>query len=126
MQASRKPPLDDIALAYIRAGSVYINAHIVTGLISKLKGLLFRPTLGDRQAVVFTPCSFVHTCGMDYLVDIIFLDKNFCVIEITQDCRPWRFVYCKNATHILKMLGGQAEELNLRLGQTFTFYPATV
>ena len=126
MQTPRKSSLGDISVVYIRAGNVYINAHMVTGVISKLKGLLFRPSLSDRQAVVFTPCSFVHTCGLDYHVDIIFLDKNFCVIKIAHDCRPWRFLYCQKATLILKMLGGQAEELHLSVGQTFTFYPATV
>jgi uncharacterized membrane protein (UPF0127 family) len=126
MQTSNKHSLENIAIAYIRAGNVYINAQIVTGLFTKLKGLLFQSKLGDRQALVLTPCAMVHTFGMDYDIDIIFLDKNFRVVKIIHTCSPWRLVYCKNSTHALKMLGGQAEDLHLSVGQTFVFYPASV
>ncbi|OYY48826.1 MAG: hypothetical protein B7X95_05985 [Methylophilaceae bacterium 17-44-8] len=126
MQPKLTPSLDEISTAYIRAGSVYINAKIAKGFFSKFRGLLFKPALDDREALVITPCRSVHTCGMHYAIDLIFLNKQFKVINIEHQCQPWRFFYCKGAVHTIEMMGGQAEMLNLSIGQTFIFYPTSL
>ncbi|MDP3609584.1 MAG: DUF192 domain-containing protein [Methylophilus sp.] len=126
MQPKLTPSLDGINTAYIRAGNVYINAHIAKGFVARLRGLLCRPALDDREALVLTPCHSVHTCGMHYIIDVVFLNKQFKVVRIEHRCQPWRFFYCKEATHTLEMLGGQAENLNLSVGQTFVFYPTSI
>lgn len=126
MEPKLTPSLDGIQTAYIRAGNVYINARIAKGFFEKLKGLLYRPMLDDREAIVLTRCNSIHTCGMQYAIDVIFLSKHFKVIKIEKDCKPWRFFRCKGAAHTLEMLGGQAELLQLSVGQTFIFYPTSI
>ena len=126
MQPKLSPSLEEIHTAYIRAGNVYINARIAKGFFAKLKGLLFKPALNDREALVITPCHSVHTCGMQYAIDLIFLNKQFKVVKIEHHCQPWRFFYCRGAVHTLEMLAGQAEDLNLSVGQTFIFYPTSI
>lgn len=125
MEPKLTPSLDGIHTAYIRAGNVYINAHIAKGFFAKLKGLLFKPMLDDREAIVLTRCNSVHTCGMQYAIDVIFLNKQFKVVRIESDCKPWRFFYCRGAAHTLEMLAGQADNLRLGVGQTFVFYPTS-
>lgn len=125
MLSPNTPSLDEITIAYIRAGNVYINARITSGFFANLKGLLFRPPLNDREALVLSPCNSVHTCGMQYAIDLIFLNKQFQVLKIVHTLHPWRFTYCKDASHTMKMAGGQAISLDLKVGQTFIFYPAT-
>ncbi|WP_052185034.1 DUF192 domain-containing protein [Methylotenera sp. N17] len=125
MSSSKTPSLDEVTIAYIRAGNVYINARITGGLFANLKGLLSGPPLNDREALVLSPCNSAHTCGMQYAIDLIFLNKQFQVLKIVHALQPWRFTYCKEATHTMKMRGGQAINLDLQIGQTFIFYPTT-
>jgi uncharacterized membrane protein (UPF0127 family) len=126
MRPTLSPSLAEIKTAYIRAGNVYINAQIAKGFFERLKGLLFKSALDDRQALVLTPCNSVHTCGMQYTIDLVFLNKQFQVIRIESHCQPWRFFYCKGAAHTLEMLAGQAESLHLGVGQTFVIYPTSL
>lgn len=37
------------------------------------------------------PCRGVHTLGMGFPIDIIYLDRSLTVVEIQPALRPWRF-----------------------------------
>ena len=37
------------------------------------------------------PCHGVHTLGMGFPIDVVYLDHALTVIHIQRDVRPWRF-----------------------------------
>ena len=66
---------------------------------SRLRGLLARPTLaGDgSQALLITPCASVHTFGMRYPLDLVYLDFAGKVVGWREHVAPWRFSACRRA-----------------------------
>ena len=60
---------------------------------TRLRGLLgmapddFRNGFG----LWIVPCHGVHTLGMGFPIDVVYLDRTNTVIHIQRDLRPWRF-----------------------------------
>lgn len=50
------------------------EAIIATSFFLRLRGLLFREPLKDNECIVLYPCRSIHTFGMKYSIDILFLD----------------------------------------------------
>ncbi len=82
----------------------------------RARGLLARKALDSSEGFWLEPCPSVHTIGMCYALDIVFLDCNGCVKKIVENLRPMRFAICPNATVSLELLAGQAANLNITPG----------
>jgi len=60
-------------------------------LPQRMRGLLGRPPPPKHCALLITRCGSVHTVGMKYPLDLIFLDKNNCVTRVAHNVPPNRF-----------------------------------
>ena len=57
-----------------------------------------------EYALFFQDCSSVHTFFMRFNLTLIFLDKNYEIVAVKSDVKPWRIVLpVKNAVSILEM-----------------------
>lgn len=65
------------------------NIEISGGFWSKLKGLLFRDSINEDEAMLFLNCSRVHTSFMKFDICVIYLDEKFNVIE-HEILKPWK------------------------------------
>jgi len=59
-------------------------------LPQRLRGLLGRPPPPKGCALLIERCGSVHTVGMRYALDLIFLDKNRCVTRVVRNVPPNR------------------------------------
>lgn len=51
-----------------------------------------------------TPCRGVHTLGMRFPIDVIYLDRQNTVVHLEQNLRPWRIArVCLKATSVLEL-----------------------
>jgi len=66
---------------------------IATGIWSRMRGLLGRPGLPDDTAMFLSPCNSIHTVGMRFSLDVIFLDRAQRVVRIVRAVRPNRFAF---------------------------------
>ncbi len=75
------------------------QAYLATALAvadthwTRLRGLLGL-TSGDFRngsGLWIVPCHGVHTLGMGFPIDVVYLDRALTVIHIQSDLRPWRF-----------------------------------
>ena len=57
---------------------------------SRLIGLLGRSRLQDGEAMVFPACRSIHTVGMRFAIDVLFLDQAGRVIAARAGLKPWR------------------------------------
>lgn len=72
-------------------------------------GLLVRPPLQPGQALWLNPCGGVHTWGMRYAIDVLFLDPELTVLRVVRDVRPWRLVFAPRRTRsVLELPAGGA------------------
>jgi uncharacterized membrane protein (UPF0127 family) len=52
-------------------------------------GLLGRPPLREGEALWLSPCGGVHTWGMRYAIDVLFLDAEMRVVGVRRGVGPW-------------------------------------
>ncbi len=56
---------------------------------SRLKGFLLRPPPRSGEGILLTPCNAIHTWGMRFPLDVVYLDASGQVLKIVQNLPPW-------------------------------------
>lgn len=56
----------------------------------RLRGLLFAPPLGEGEGLWIAPCGSVHTVGMRYPIDVLFVDADGVAVGLYPALRPGR------------------------------------
>jgi uncharacterized membrane protein (UPF0127 family) len=88
------------------------QAYLATALAvadthwTRLRGLLglapgdFR----NGNGLWIVPCHGVHTLGMGFPIDVVYLDHEMTVIHVQSQLRPWRFAPVRaQATSVLEL-----------------------
>lgn len=75
---------------------------------SRLRGLLLRePLCADgSEGLLITPCASVHTLGMAYPIDVVFLDKEGVVLGCQEAVAPARVRLQRGARSALELVSG--------------------
>ena len=58
------------------------------GFWARLRGLLCRPRLLPGQGLWITSCNWIHTVGMRFAVDVLYLDREGRVLRLASDMHP--------------------------------------
>ncbi|MBT6324595.1 MAG: DUF192 domain-containing protein [Bdellovibrionales bacterium] len=66
------------------------KAKLASGIYERMKGLMFSKSLEGFDGLILDPCNSIHTCFMNYNIDVIFLDKDLTIIKIIRDMKKWR------------------------------------
>ena len=66
--------------------------------------------LGRREAapLLLVPARSVHTCGMRFAIDAVFLDADLRVVKVVRGLRPWRLASARRARVVLETEAGGA------------------
>ena len=93
------------------------NATWASTMFSRLKGLLGRASFEPGEALILPSCSAVHMFFMRFAIDIVFCDKNFQVLGIQENLRPWRISkLVPNAYYTIELPLGTIQQADIRLG----------
>ena len=80
-------------------------------------GLLRRRQLGSDEGLLLTPGGSVHTLGMHFPIDVIFLDAQMRIRKIARGVRPWRMSFSPADTRcVLELASGRATTASLHIG----------
>lgn len=81
-----------------------VSIRVASTLWERLVGLLGTSADGfDFDALLITPCSSVHTVGMRYPIDIVFLDRDMRTLKVEFNVKPGRLlVACPGAKSVLE------------------------
>jgi hypothetical protein len=68
------------------------HARVADGYFSRLVGLLGTTSRWAHagKGLWIVPSHGVHTIGMLYALDLVFLDRNYVVVEVEEHVRPFR------------------------------------
>ncbi len=66
---------------------------IATGLLERMRGLLGRDELPRGELLLLEPCGAVHTFGMRFAIDVLFLDRDWRVIGVRRSLRSGRIAW---------------------------------
>lgn len=84
---------------------------------TRLRGLLFRPELQQGEGLLIVPCNGVHTFGMSYPIDVLFVDEAQEVAAVEHELKPWRATGLHRSSHCaLELPAGRAAETSTRTG----------
>lgn len=101
------------------------QAYLATALTvadthwTRLRGLLGLSSGDFRNGcgLWIVPCHGVHTLGMGFPIDVVYLDSALTVIHIQQDLQPWRFAPVRmQASSVLELPGRTAAETRTAVG----------
>jgi uncharacterized protein len=105
------------SLVNVRTGSVI--ADVVEPALdskSRRKGLLGRDTLADSHALVLAPCGSVHTFGMRFPIDVLFVGADGCVIKIVEQLGAWRMAGSLQACITVELPTGSVQRHHVLTG----------
>lgn len=97
-------------------GAFAVCAWRAANPVERARGLLGRPAPPPGRCLLIEPCGGIHTCGMRYAIDAVFLDRAGRVLRICERLPPWRFARCRAAAAVLEFAAGEAACLGLRTG----------
>jgi uncharacterized membrane protein (UPF0127 family) len=90
------------------------------------KGLLGRHHLPPGEGLWIVPCDAIHTIGMRFSIDLIYLDSKNGIKKLLNDVPPWRMSACLPAHSVLELPAGTIRETKTRFGDTLEFSSATM
>lgn len=107
-----------------RSNSLVIASDLrkAINFLSRLKGLIGKTALEKGEGLWMAPCRAIHTFGMRFSVDVVFIDGDFIVKKVVKGIRPFRpLVFCLPAKGVLELPEGSIEEAQIRVGDKITF-----
>lgn len=79
------------------------EAPVATGFRARLLGLALLPRGAAGAGLLIPRCSSVHTFGMRFALDVVFLDERGSVLEIRRGVPPCRVVRRRGAAAVLEL-----------------------
>jgi uncharacterized protein len=85
--------------------------------VSRMRGLLGRSELKPGEGLLLRPASAIHTWFMRFAIDAVFLDRELCVVGISDGVLPWRTAGRRGAKAVLELPAGESARRGLAPGQ---------
>lgn len=98
------------------------NLKEATGFCSRLKGLIGKAYLKEGEGLWMARCRAIHTFGMRFPIDVVFLDKRNIVVAAIKNLpsrRITRFYF--NAESVLELPTGSIESTFTEPGDEVEF-----
>lgn len=99
-----------------------LRIHVAERFPARARGLIGR-ALGEEEGMLLIPCSAVHTFGMRYAIDVVFLDDANRIRAIFPALPPWRLAASPGSRAVLELRAGAAARHGLVRGQQAHFIP---
>jgi uncharacterized membrane protein (UPF0127 family) len=92
---------------------------------ARTRGLLGRQSLGEGEGLWIVPCEAVHTFGMRFAIDLVFLDRRNIVRKVRSSVPPGRLSGCLRARSVLELAAGTLQNTSIHPGDTLHFSPVS-
>lgn len=98
-----------------------VTVSITETTRERMRGLLGRDALARNEALLLQSCRSVHTFGMHFAIDVVFLDRLNRIVGIRHDVPKRRMHLSIRATQTLEMAAGMACLHRLAVGDELVF-----
>lgn len=79
-------------------------------------GLLGRRGLAPNEGLYLAPCRSVHTIGMRFSLDLVFVDRALTVVRLVPSLAPWRAALAPAAFGVIELATGSIGRHKFRIG----------
>jgi uncharacterized membrane protein (UPF0127 family) len=95
------------------------RVRIARSFGSRFIGLLNRSHLNADEGLLFDSGGSIHSLGMRFAIDVVFLDHDLKIVRIAAKVKPWRFVFAPRRTRfVLELAAGAATSAGFACGMT--------
>ena len=93
------------------------NVTVADNLFTRMKGLLGKNEMMQGEALWIKPCTSVHTFGMKFPIDVIFLDRKKVVTALIENMQRNRLTRLYlSAMSTLELPAGTIEKTDTKAG----------
>jgi len=82
------------------------NCHFANTVLKRMIGLLNRGQFGKGEGLLLDRCYGIHTFGMRFPIDVLFLDKDLHVIRAVKALPPHRTCVVRKSVYVLEVPAG--------------------
>ncbi len=72
------------------------KCQIADNLITRMRGLSGRKSLGEDEGLLIVPCPSIHMFGMKFSLDVVFVTKEMIVTDIRENIAPRQIYVAKD------------------------------
>jgi uncharacterized protein len=84
---------------------------------SRLVGLLGKKGLSGQEGMWFDRCNSIHTFGMRFSLDLIFLDRSMKVKALKRNVPPGRMTWpVFGARSVVELASGSLDKMKIEIG----------
>ena len=106
-----------IALRTAAGRFIAHEVRIAYSLAARLLALSREQSLPTRAGLLLSPARGIHTFGMRFAIDVVFLGRQMRVLGLASRVRPWRVLLAPRGTaHVLELAAGQIAATGLKAG----------
>jgi uncharacterized membrane protein (UPF0127 family) len=103
-------------VAIKKNGKLLVRAMNANRYFLRLRGLIGRE-LHEGEGLILTPCNSIHTFGMSYPIDAVYLDKTGVVLRVEQSLpRGKAWPGQRGARSVLELPAGTANTKGIYKG----------
>lgn len=84
-------------------------------------GLLKRENLPKGEGLWITPCEAIHTIGMKFPIDVVFISRSRKVLKVKEAVPPGRLAICLRAHSVLELPAGTIAASGTAVGDQLEF-----
>lgn len=109
-----------IAINTTRGARLTECGRVADNAFTRLVGLLGAKSLEFGDGLWIVPCNSIHSIGMKFNFDAIFLDRNLQVVHLVHEMKPWRISKMVFSAHsVLEVPAGIILQTATRMGDQF-------
>lgn len=113
--------MKSIVITDSKNAEIKFSARWAKTIFRRLIGLLATSSLKKNEGLLLSPCKSVHTMGMSYPLDLIFMDKQRIVVKCVQNLKPYRAASAKRAYYTLELPINTIEASGVGVGDQFSW-----
>jgi uncharacterized protein len=106
--------MDPVLECPTAAGS--LRVRVARRFVSRALGLLVGEPLGESEALLIAPCSSIHTFGMRYPIDVVFVDRDARIVRVFDRVGAARIRFAFGARAVVELRSGAAARHGLAPG----------
>jgi uncharacterized membrane protein (UPF0127 family) len=105
-----------------RQSFLSLDTTVADTQLSRLKGLLGKRELKSNEGLWLVPCQGIHTIGLLFPIDVIYLDAEYRVVHVIEHLKPFRITSLRRNCHsVLEVPLRTIFESETEVGDQITF-----
>ena len=99
------------------------KALVADNFFLRLRGLMFRKSMDEEEALIFYHAPSIHTFFMRFPIEVVFLNQKMQVVVIYEELEPRRIVFSTSASIAVELPAHKTSDKTLEVGDILELAP---